>query len=139
MTYNYHGSNGPPGPIAPLSWIDDVLTYAEKTVPAGKVWMGLPFYGYDWEERRGKGVVWATAHELVQQHRPTVRRDLSSGEIRFTYLAGDAQHTVYIPDARAIALKVRQARHRHPDMAGVAIWRLGGESPDHWLAIQRER
>ena len=139
MVYGYHWHTSPPGPIAPLDRADGVLTYAEQTVPASKIWMGLPFYGYNWVEQKGKGLVWATADELIRQHRPVVRRDLSSGELYFSYIVGDVQHTVYIPDARAIALKVRLARQRHPGIAGIAIWRLGGESPDHWAAIQRER
>jgi spore germination protein YaaH len=62
-----------------------------------------------------------------------------SGELYFSYAVDDTQHTVYIPDVEAIALKVRRARQQHPDIAGVAIWRLGGESPEHWAAIQQER
>ena len=139
MIYDYHWRTSPSGPIAPLDWIDDVLTYARQAVPANKIWLGLPFYGYNWVEQKGKGLVWATADELIRQHRPITRRDLSSGELYFSYTVGDVQHTVYVPDARAIALKVRLARQRHPGIAGVAIWRLGGESPDHWAAIQREK
>ena len=139
MIYDYHWRTSPSGPIAPLDWIDDVLTYARQAVPANKIWLGIPFYGYNWVEQKGKGLVWATADELIRQHRPITRRDLSSGELYFSYTVGDVQHTVYVPDARAIALKVRLARQRHPGIAGVAIWRLGGESPDHWAAIQREK
>jgi spore germination protein len=139
MAYDYHWSASPPGPIAPLDWVDDVLTYAEQTVPLGKIWMGLPFYGYDWGEQRGKGLVWAAADALLRQHHPTTRRDPLSGELYFSYKATEEQHTVYVPDARAIALKLRWVRQTHPEIAGIAIWRLGGESPDHWAAIQRER
>lgn len=139
MAYDYHWNTSPPGPIAPLDWIDDVLAYAERTVPAGKIWAGLPFYGYDWIEQKGEGLVWATADELIRQHRPTTRRDSPSGEIYFSYTVDDIRHTVYVPDARACALKVRLARQRHPGIAGVSIWRLGGESPEHWAAIRREQ
>lgn len=139
MIGDYHWSTSPPGPISPLDWVDDVLTYAEQTVPPGKIWMGLPFYGYNWVEQKGKGLVWATADELIRQHHPTTHRDLSSGELYFSYATGEEQHTVYVPDAKAIALKVRRARQSHPEIAGIAIWRLGGESPEHWAAIQRER
>lgn len=139
MAYGYHWGTSLPGPIAPLEWVGDVLAYAEQTVPAGKIWMGLPFHGYDWMEQKGKGLVWAAAQKLILQHRPTTYRDPSSGELHFSYAASEEQHTVYIPDARAIALKVQRARQNHPEIAGIAIWRLGGESLDHWVSIQNER
>ena len=139
MVYDYHWGTSPPGPMAPLHWIDDVLTYAQKTVPAKKTWLGLPFYGRDWSEQQGKGLVWAGAEGLIQQHQPAIHRDPPSGELFFSYTVGDMQHTVYIPDAQAIADKIRLARQRHPDIAGLAIWRLGGESPEQWAAIRQER
>lgn len=138
LAYDYHWPASPPGPIAPLDWIDSVLAYAERTVPADKIWLGLPFYGYDWTEQQGTGLTWAIASRLIRQHRPAPRRD-PSGELYFSYTVDDVQHTVYLPDARAIARKVRLARQRHPNIAGVAVWRLGGGSPDHWAAIRRER
>jgi spore germination protein YaaH len=139
MAYGYHWSTSSPGPIAPLDWIGDVLAYAEQTVPLGKVWIGLPFYGYDWVAQRGEGLVWATADALMRQHQAIARRDPSSGELYFSYTIGEEQHDVYVPDARAIALKVQRVRRTHPEIAGIAIWRLGGESPDHWLAVRRGR
>jgi spore germination protein YaaH len=139
LTYGYHWGASSPGPIAPLAWVNDVLTYAKQAVPAGKICIGLPFYGYDWAEQKGTGLMWAAADGLIRQHRPTTRRDPSSGELYFSYRTGEEQHTIYIPDATAIALKVRWARQTHPDIAGIAIWRLGSASPDHWAAIRRER
>lgn len=137
MTYDYHWSASSSGPIAPFAWVDGVLAYAEQTVPAGKIWMGLPFYGHDWVGEKGKGLVWATAEGLIGRHRATTHRDPSSGEIYFSYAVGGVRHTVYIPDAQAVALKVRRAQQRHPGVAGLAIWRLGGESPEHWAAVRR--
>ena len=137
MVYNYHWKTSAPGSIAPLTWIDDVLAYAERTVPVAKIWLGLPFYGYDWGAQEGRGLVWATAHDLMRKHRTTAQRDTSSGELYFYYTADGVQHTVYIPDARAIALKACLARQQHPGIAGVSIWRLGGESPEHWTALQQ--
>ncbi|OQY20760.1 MAG: hypothetical protein B6I34_08395 [Anaerolineaceae bacterium 4572_32.1] len=139
MVYDYHWSTSPPGPIAPLDWIDEVLIYAEQCLPPAKVWLGLPFYGYDWSDQKGKGLVWATAQELIKEHQPLTDRDPLSGELNFSYTEGGTRHTVYIPDARAIAAKMHLAQERHPHIAGIALWRLGGESAAHWASIRRER
>ena len=46
MTYDYSVSK--PGPIGPLSWIEDTLSYAVKVIPASKIYLGLAGYGRDW-------------------------------------------------------------------------------------------
>jgi spore germination protein YaaH len=139
MAYDYHWHSGPPGPIAPLDWIDAVLTYAKTAAPPDKIWLAIPFYGRDWDAEEGRGLVWAGVEELIRQHRPFTHRDASSGEIYFTYAHDGVRHAVYASDAQAVAVKVRAARKVHPDIAGIAIWRLGGESPFHWAAIAQER
>lgn len=139
MVYDYHWNASLPGPIAPLDWTDNVLAYAETTAPPEKIWLGIPFYGRDWDGEEGRGLVWAAVEDLIRQHRPFTHRDASSGEIYFFYVRDGVRHTVYVPDAQAVAAKVRAAREAHPDIAGIAIWRVGGESPFHWAAIARER
>ena len=48
MGYDYHWATSPPGPIAPVDWIRAVLRYAKTQIPAGKIILGIPLYGYDW-------------------------------------------------------------------------------------------
>ncbi len=46
MTYDY--STATPGPIGPITWVEQTLQYAVAVVPASKVFVGLPGYGRDW-------------------------------------------------------------------------------------------
>jgi hypothetical protein len=46
MTYDY--STSTPGPIGPITWVEQTVQWAVKTVPASKVFIGLPGYGRDW-------------------------------------------------------------------------------------------
>jgi hypothetical protein len=48
MTYDFHNGASEAGPIAPLDWVDAVLSYAATVVPPEKTWMGVPVYGYNW-------------------------------------------------------------------------------------------
>ncbi|WP_267151708.1 glycosyl hydrolase family 18 protein [Tumebacillus lacus] len=41
--------DSPPTSLAPLHLIRRTLTFAQGRVAAGKLLLGLPFYGYDWE------------------------------------------------------------------------------------------
>lgn len=46
MTYDYSTSN--PGPIGPITWVEQTVQFATSVMPASKVFVGLPGYGRDW-------------------------------------------------------------------------------------------
>jgi len=43
MTYEYSWSTSPPGPVAPVNWVNDVIAYAVSQIPAAKILQGIPF------------------------------------------------------------------------------------------------
>ena len=135
MTYDFHYSTSEAGPIAPLDWIDEVLSYAATVVPPEKTYVGIHFYGYDWIGATGTGVVWREAIKLADMHGVEIMRD-ESGEAWFNY-GPDNRRTVYFTDARSIETRLADIITHHPDLAGIAIWRLGGEDPDNWGVIKQ--
>lgn len=138
MTYDYSGAWSPPGPIAPLDWMDAVITHAESLVPPAKIMMGVPFYGYNWRYTRTTDVLWSDAQMLISTYQPTVTHDPSS-EATFTYTdATGAPHTVFFQDRTALAAKLQLLRTQHPAIAGIAIWVMGGEDPTFWDEIQSQ-
>jgi spore germination protein YaaH len=46
MTYDY--STSTPGPIGPITWVEQTVQYAVAVVPASKVYIGVAGYGRDW-------------------------------------------------------------------------------------------
>jgi spore germination protein YaaH len=137
MTYDYHGGWSDPGPVAPPSWMDAVISFAETEVPAGKIWMGVPFYGYDWSGGGARSVTWSKADALLTAHSATIVRT-ASGEARFRYRARGVRHIVYFQDSTAIADKLQVVLVDHPAIAGIAIWSMGGEDPGSWTVIHSE-
>jgi spore germination protein YaaH len=92
----YDWSVGAPGPIAPMSWVRNVVSYAQRTLPPadhGKVWLGVPAYGRSWARITGEcptslpvGVSVATtsvqtahAAELARAHGATVTETRGAG------------------------------------------------------------
>ena len=134
MIYDYHHGASEAGPIAPLDWADAVLTYAESQVEPGKIFMGVPFYGYDWVGSTGESLEWRQAVKRARIYSAEVQRDASSGEAWFTY--DDGRRAVYFNDAETLRGRLALLRDRHPDIAGVSIWRLGGEDPANWAVLR---
>ncbi|MEZ4767988.1 MAG: glycosyl hydrolase family 18 protein [Caldilineales bacterium] len=137
MTYDYHNGASEAGPIAPLDWVDAVLSYAATVVPPEKTWMGVPFYGYDWTGSTGQSVNWRQALKLAEQNGAVPQRDPSSGEAWFTY--GDGSRTVYFNDSETMMARIGIIRDSHPNIAGIAIWPLGGEDPANWTTLRNAR
>ena len=133
MTYDYHWSTSEAGPIAPTSWVLQVLAYARSVVPLDKTFVGIHFYGYDWIGSRARGYTWQQVQKLVDTHDAQVQRD-ESGEAWFTYK--DGQHTVYFADATGLETRLEAILEAHPGIGGVAIWRLGSEDPENWRVMQ---
>ena len=136
MTYDYHWSTSEAGPIAPPHWIDQVLTFAEQVVLADKIWMGIPFYGYVWKEKDGLGLTWREMEQRAKLFRAQPTRDPDSQEMTFTYVTAQQEtYTAYYQDAASIAAKLDVLLNKHPDIAGICIWRLGDQDPAVWEVI----
>jgi spore germination protein len=149
MTYDYSWSGGDPGPMAPKSWVDEVIGYAASRVTAGKISIGLPAYGRDWFVRKVSGRCPAAAHESISRTSQGMRDFAASRGVRpvwnaaqtsstFTYRqhyssAGRSctvKRVAWFDDARSVAAKLPLvAKH---GVRGVAIWALGNETPGMW-------
>src|SRR6185369_16188316 len=49
MCYDEHWATADAGPIASPSWVEATLKLALQEVPASKIELGIPVYGYDWK------------------------------------------------------------------------------------------
>lgn len=130
MAYDYHWSTSAAGPIAPLDWLEQVVAYAEKTLPVQKAMIGLPWYGYDWLGTAGATVTYAQAVAKAQSAGIAVARD-ASGEATYTY---DGR-TVFFQDAASYTSKVKTILAKHPGIGGFSHWRVGAEDPEIWNVV----
>jgi spore germination protein YaaH len=135
MTYDDHDNGGPAGPVAPLGWVDAVVRYAEATIPASKILVGLAGYGYDWSSVGATEVSAVQALALAQTHGATwVGGSVQEPEIQYTDSQGIV-HTVWFEDSASEAAKVALVTHDH--LGGVALWDLGEENAGVWPMLAR--
>lgn len=122
------------GPISPMWWTDDVLDFAKTQVPAAKIQLGVAFFGKDkGDDGSKKSYTTTQALAVAQSYGAQISHDTASGEAHFTYTKNGVHHSVYFQDEVSMATKCAAAL-RH-GIAGIAIWRLGGETHAMWQSI----
>jgi len=132
MTYDFHWSTSEAGDIAPLSWMEETLSYAVKVIDLNKIYLGIHFYGYDWKEKQAKDLTYNNVLDLVKRFQPQIA---TSKELEkyFKYTDNDESHTVYYADHETISKRIELVKKYK--IAGIGIWRLGQEDPENWTTI----
>ena len=142
MTYDYHWRGGGPGPVAPIYWVSQVAEYAKSVVDPAKVVIGVQFYGYDWPAGGGeaRAYTWDDFRDIIATYGPEVNlvesdssgRPVQENKISYTTRAG--RRIAYFATSRSLEAKLDLVQR--VDLAGIAIWRLGGEDPQNWEVIR---
>jgi len=133
MAYDFHWPGGPPGPIAPLGWLQDLIDYAIIEIPLEKIYFALGLYGYDWPllaEERGRGLVYKQIEEIARRYQREIEWDQESCCPYLKYEDNGVEHEVWFENKRSIGLKIRLLQEFQ--LKGVAFWRPGQEDPGVW-------
>ncbi len=150
MAYDF--STDKPGPVAPLSFVQQAIDGAKKaTDDDGKLALGVALYGYNWpiatvgtcpaDEEGKTSVSQRNIDELLAKRGATPVFDPVTGESSFTYLLDVTDGTttctqtreVHFVDAQGARLRVDLARTEL--LGSASLWALGFDSPATWQAI----
>lgn len=136
MIYDYHWSGGEPGPVSPLGWFKQVLSYVVATVPKEKIVAGIPVYGYDWPAGgKGRGITYEECVRQAELHGVEISFDAESGEVTYKYESGGVLHEVWCNTAKSAELRFEAALEY--GINRIAFWRVGAEDPRFWSIIKR--
>ncbi|MDY4172060.1 MAG: LysM peptidoglycan-binding domain-containing protein [Evtepia sp.] len=141
MTYEWGYAYGPPMAVAPLPQVEAVLRYGITEIPAWKIQMGIPNYGYDWilpyeQGRRATTVGNQEAVLLAALVGAEIQFDPVAQAPNFQYTRAGEQHQVWFEDARSIQAKLRLARDL--GLAGGAYWNLLRPFAQNWALLSQD-
>ncbi len=128
MTYEWGYTYGPAMAVAPLDKVRQVLDYATRAIPAGKILMGVPNYGYDWTLPFAQGTAARSlsnieAAALAGRVGAGIQYDQAAQSPFFRYYDADGrQHEVWFEDARS--LRAKYSLVNEYGLAGVSFWNL---------------
>lgn len=155
MAYELHPRkyhNPGPGPQAPNVWLKAIIEYAMERVPAEKLYMAIPTYGYDWAlncKSRAKGVYFDTAQKIKagshHEYQPTnidailakhpgsknwknltrfkyIHENKSYEDPSLWYKSGGCDRVAFYMNRRAFEAKMSLLRKY--ELAGFSFWQL---------------
>ncbi len=135
MMYGYSWEDSAPGPIAPASWGNDILTFAASVIPPHKVIAGTPLYGIDWPNGQvGIEATWQDLEAIRTARGALLRFDTTHQSPWFTYSSGGITHTAWYENASSTDAKLAIAVQKN--IGGITLWRIGGEDPLTWNVIR---
>lgn len=139
MTYEWGYTYGPPMAVAPIHKVEEVVQYALTRIPAEKINMGIPNYGYDWPLPYERGVTKARTLGNVEAVRLAIDKqaeimfDQTAMSPYFHYEENGILHEVWFEDVRSLQAKfglVQKYRLR-----GMGYWQIMRLFRANWLLL----
>ena len=140
MTYEWGYTYGPAMAVSPINMVQRVLNYATEVMPAGKILMGVPNYGYNWtlpfvQGTAARPLTNVAAVTLAGQVRANIQFDPTAQAPFFRYYDGDGrQHEVWFEDARS--LQAKYALVNAYGLAGISYWNLNNLFRTNFLVLE---
>ncbi len=138
MAYDEHHSGGEAGSVASLGYVKKGIEDTLKMVPKEKFINGIPFYTRVWEEEGGNtsatsmGI--AAAKEWVQAKGMALDWDKETGQYYGELQEGNKTYRLWMEEEQSISMKMDLIWEN--DLAGVACWKLGFETPELWNIVK---
>lgn len=139
MTYEWGYTYGPPMAVAPINKVREVVEYALTRIPAYKVNLGIPNYGYDWPLPFEQGVTAAKtignieAVRIAIENDAQIQFDTTAMSPYFRYVKDGVEHEVWFEDVRSMEAKFNLVREF--DLRGMGYWQIMKLFRANWLLL----
>ena len=118
------------GAIAPYSWIQQVLTYSLKYIPANKLSMGIPLYYWQWNDTSGKRVSIGGnvgIQKAMKMPHATLGYSTEMQAPFIKYTTKKIPYTLWYENTKSLNEKINLIKQY--SLNGFSAWMLGLEDP----------
>ncbi len=142
MTYEWGYTYGPPMAVAPINQVRRVVEYAVTEIPAEKINLGIPNYGYDWPLPYERGVTRAVtignveAVRIAVEHGAEIEFDQLAMSPYFTYVSQETAHEVWFEDVRSLKSKFDLIKEY--GLRGCGYWQIMQWFRANWLLLYNQ-
>lgn len=130
MAYDYQYDYGVGQPIAPNTWVKQIIRWAKARVPAQKLVIGLPSYGYHGQTSSYNVIIDTLAQTRLFSGFGAAQRDANSAEMKWS----TGGQTFFFQDSTG--LNAKRALIESEGISAVSVWHLGGNP---WFSGKSER
>lgn len=141
MTYEWGYAYGQPQAVAPIGNVSRVLNYALSEIPAQKIMLGYPNYGYDWTlpYRQGTRAVTIGNEEAIaiaQRYGAEIQYSDQSASPYFYYTDENGRsHVVWFEDARSTRAKCELIASN--SLYGMGVWNIMRYFAQLWTVLSQ--
>lgn len=142
MTYEWGYRYSSPMSVAPINMVRRVVEYALTEIPASKIHLGIPNYGYDWPLPYVQGETQASvvgnveAVQLAIQNNAIIRFNETAQSPYFYYEDASILHEVWYEDVRDINAKFDLVQEY--ELRGFSYWTIMQLFRANWY-LQQDR
>ncbi|WP_338451123.1 LysM peptidoglycan-binding domain-containing protein [Niallia oryzisoli] len=132
MTIDYGYPTGPPAPIAPIGWVEQVINYAVTHINPRKLQISLALYGYDKVVPSNETTALSVqdAQNLALTARAPIQYDAIAKAPWYRYWKGLEEHVVWFEDIRSYIEKYNLMDLYQ--LYGTTFWQISLPSPQNW-------
>jgi len=137
MTIDYGYPGGPPDPIAPITWMEQVIQYSITQINPGKLQIAMALYGYDkvvHSNKTNAKSVLAAQNQAITTGTP-IEFNSTAKSPWYRYWHGVEEHVVWFEDIRSYIEKYRLIDVYH--LSGTTFWQISLEAPQNWAYLSK--
>lgn len=141
MGYDEHYAGGEMGSVSSYPFVKQGIEDSLKEIPKEKLINAIPFYTRLWTKTSSglssKALGIRAATDWIEENSVELRWDEALGQYYGEFEEADGKSHLWMEEEKSLGLKVDLINEN--DLAGVAIWKLGLETPQLWKVIERVR
>lgn len=140
MAYDQHWASSPiAGSVAEYTWVERSLLRVFDFIPKEKLILAVPFYTRLWTLNDNKvssqAISMEVANNFILKNNIKLAWDDKAGQYYGELEKDNKLYKIWLEDSKSLEYKASLI-HKY-NLAGIASWRKGFESPDIWISLNK--